>query len=716
MRIKLGKFNLFILIIFFLIGCIDTGSEETPDTQRPVINLIGENPITLEYGDTYNELGAKSVDNIDGDISVHITGTINTRTLGNQIITYSATDASGNSITTTRVIDVIDTVSPAIVIQGANPLTLEYGSTYSELGAIASDPVDGVLSVQVIGSINTAALGEYRISYTASDTSGNSITATRVVNVIDSVPPLLEALGDNPVTVEYGSIYLDQGANAIDTVDGIINAQLAGSINTYLITEQTITYTATDSSGNVSSVDRTVNVIDTISPAITLIGSENITVYLNGIYTEEGANALDNYDGDITNNILITSTVNTSETGDYSVNYSVVDSFGNSVSIERAITVKELTYDFTFVDSNLRLYESSYDHVFDIDFDTAEEISRTLDVSVSNLSTATEGFDFTLNTSQITVSSGELSASITLSIHDDQFLEFNESIILSFTSENFEKTVEILISDTTSTVQLHTSLENEFFNPMTSVIGNSLHVMGSYKIEIYDLVTNTTTASVRFSPSIGVSYGDAVAYNGESYLYGNGYLYKLNIESSQLDIVSQSPWYSEWTSEIQILNNELYVVGGKTAFENSSDFVMIYNFESAQWRQGTPLNQKRYGAASAAIADKLYIFGGNYSSDTSEVFHNNTWSYITSNSLLGRSFDTAVNSGEFIFIAVSDLATNSTILRYDTVNDTWNDTTLSMPSRNYKDSFMYKGRIYIVGGHDNSGNDNSITSFYIGDD
>ncbi len=786
------RLNLFILLAFFLVGCIDIENQETIDTQKPDITLIGENPFTLEYGKTYSEPGANAADNIDDDINVQITGTINSSILGEQVITYSATDTSGNSHTTTRVINIIDTTPPTILIQGVNPLTLEYGATYSEIGAIATDPVDGVLSVQTSGSIDTATLGEYIISYAASDISGNSVTATRVVTVIDYTPPLLEVIGANPMTVEYGSIYLDQGANAIDTVNGVINVQLSGSINTYSLSEQTVTYTATDASGNAttatrtinvtdttapiieiqgdnpltleygdtylelgaavidadyaaessyipediistfedlfdlnnntdiditgaidtsslgvqtitytatdpsgnsSSVDRTVNVVDTTSPAITLIGSENIIVYLDTTYAEGGASALDNYDGDITSSISISGTVNTSETGEYTVFYSVIDSSGNVVSVERSITVKELNYDFTFVDSDLRLYESSYEHIFDLNFDTTEE-------------------------GQITVDSGGTQTYISLTIIDDSLLEYDESITLTFTAENVEREIEVLISDATTATQFHTNLQHSFASPMTSIIKNNLYVATTNKTEVYDLVTRTTSASVTYSPSSGELFGDAITYNEESYMYGDGTLYKLNLNNYKYDIVSQSPWFSSWISEIQIVNDELYIIGGRTTFEDSSDLVTIYNFATGQWRQSSPLNQKRYGAASAVVDDKLYIFGGNFSDDSAEVYDpiNGNWSYITPNSQLGRSFDTATSHGDFIYIIIAEVASNSIVLRYDTVNDLWIETTVNIPSRDYKDSFMYKGRIYIVGGNDNSGSDNSITSFYIGDD
>lgn len=62
--------------------------------------------LTLAVGDTYTELGAVAVDNRGGDITANITvsGTVETKTVGNYIITYSVTDVSGNTATEARTV------------------------------------------------------------------------------------------------------------------------------------------------------------------------------------------------------------------------------------------------------------------------------------------------------------------------------------------------------------------------------------------------------------------------------------------------------------------------------------------------------------------------------------------------------------------------------------------------------------------------------------
>lgn len=88
----------------------------------------------------------------------------------------------------------------------------------------------------------------------------------------------------------------------------------------------------------------------------------------------------------------------------------------------------------------------------------------------------------------------------------------------------------------------------------------------------------------------------------------------------------------------------------------------------------------------------MYVFGGNYSGDTAEVFDSNTnlWTYATSNASLGMTFDTATTSGKYIYVAVSEVAANAKVLRYNTQSNTWATFTLIIPSRTYTDSFLYK--------------------------
>ena len=95
-----------------------------------------------------------------------------------------------------------------------------------------------------------------------------------------------------------------------------------------------MTYDVTDANGNAAvQVTRTVDVVDTTAPVITLVGADPQTIEVGSPYVELGATALDNYDGDLTGSIVIDATaVNTSVVGSYTVTYNVTDSEGNPPS------------------------------------------------------------------------------------------------------------------------------------------------------------------------------------------------------------------------------------------------------------------------------------------------------------------------------------------------------------------------------------------------
>ena len=75
-------------------------------------------------------------------------------------------------------------------------------------------------------------------------------------------------------------------------------------------------------------------------PTITLNGEANITLNVGDTYTEKGATAKDDTDGDISNKITTSGTVNTSKAGKYTISYSVKNSKGKTTTVKRTITVK----------------------------------------------------------------------------------------------------------------------------------------------------------------------------------------------------------------------------------------------------------------------------------------------------------------------------------------------------------------------------------------
>lgn len=79
--------------------------------------------------------------------------------------------------------------------------------------------------------------------------------------------------------------------------------------------------------------------LDSLAPKITILGNNPDTTYLDSVYTDKGATAIDNIDGDITSQIIKLGTVDTHTIGTYQIWYKATDAWGNSDSASRFVIV-----------------------------------------------------------------------------------------------------------------------------------------------------------------------------------------------------------------------------------------------------------------------------------------------------------------------------------------------------------------------------------------
>jgi hypothetical protein len=316
------------------------------NTTAPVITLVGDNTINVNYADNYNEQGATWADTIDGSGNAVIGGDmVNTNTLGTYIVRYNYADSAGNiAAEVTRTVNVVDITKPIITLNSEATMYIENGETYNEQGAVWNDNVDGTGSAIVSGdTVNINMLGTYIVRYNYTDSSGNEADeVTRTVSVVDTQKPTITLLGDSEVTLEVFSFYSDAGATAYDSYDGDLTPKIisSDSINTNLLGDYFVKYNVSDSSGNIADeVSRTVHVVDTTKPILAFKGINPANIYIGDFYSDDGATATDNVDGDITYKIQTVSNVDTAIVGTYAVTYKVSDSSGNEATETRTVNV-----------------------------------------------------------------------------------------------------------------------------------------------------------------------------------------------------------------------------------------------------------------------------------------------------------------------------------------------------------------------------------------
>lgn len=233
---------------------------------------------------------------------------------------------------------------------GTEPLTLVYGKdTYQELGATATANGEQI-EVNISGSVDVTKLGTYEITYKATYLWLFK-TVTREVRVVDTTAPVITLKTVPGYFPLPGEEYVEEGYTAIDDYDGDITNQVQRRVE-----NETVYYTVKDSSGNETTVERPIVHGDITPPTISLKGETNITINAGSAYTEPGYTATDNIDGDITDKVEISGSVNIYHAGTYTLVYTATDDHGNKATAERTVVVKPIKQPTTQTPSGKVIY------------------------------------------------------------------------------------------------------------------------------------------------------------------------------------------------------------------------------------------------------------------------------------------------------------------------------------------------------------------------
>lgn len=237
----------------------------------------------------------------------------------------------------------------ALTLNDSEEIIIEYGGFYQDPGASATlqgttfiqEPI--AVDVTTQGSADLSKVGTYQINYSARYVVESIMgdvtleqTAQRIIRVVDTVSPVITLVSDPDVFTIPGETYLEEGFKASDNYDGDLTDQV---IRTE--TAEAITYLVADSSGNEATIERPIVYHDPIAPELKLKGKASISLKLGSRYQEPGYTATDNCDGDITDLVIVSGNVNTKKAGTYKLKYTVEDSYKNTATAIRTVTVYE---------------------------------------------------------------------------------------------------------------------------------------------------------------------------------------------------------------------------------------------------------------------------------------------------------------------------------------------------------------------------------------
>ncbi len=232
---------------------------------------------------------------------------------------------------------------------GDRELVLEYGAVFEDPGAEASfsgslllrDSQD--IPVRVQGTVDTSTVGTYTLTYEARVVYQDlfwereeSKTADRVVRVVDTQAPQITLTHQNDYYTLPGQPYVEEGFLAVDGYDGDLTDRVVVTV-----LSDHVRYEVTDSSGNRTEITRVILFKDPVAPELHLKGESSMTLTEGDSFADPGCNAYDNCDGDLTQKVQVSGSVDPSRPGTYTLTYTVTDTYGNTSSTTRTVTVAE---------------------------------------------------------------------------------------------------------------------------------------------------------------------------------------------------------------------------------------------------------------------------------------------------------------------------------------------------------------------------------------
>ena len=317
------------------------------DNEDPTIALVGGN-MTIAVNDKktcgrpglsnemYVELGATANDNVAGNLNsvIVISGMVDVKTTGTYVLTYSVSDASGNSASVQRTVEVIDTIAPIINFNGSNLIDL--GKAWVDQTSICDNYDGNVTLVRTAGPKgfpDSYKKGTYTVTYNATDAAGNvANTMVRVYTVGDNKAPIISLNSSDTVIHDVNMPYNSIPPSATDNYDSDDDVSILsyGDVIVFVLGTYQEMFVAKDLSGNSDTAYRYVKVVDRIRPTIS--GDDIYNPLYRDFNPMSGLNLNDNLNTDVElspNVEVVNSNVNIHVTGVYSISYIVTDLSGN---------------------------------------------------------------------------------------------------------------------------------------------------------------------------------------------------------------------------------------------------------------------------------------------------------------------------------------------------------------------------------------------------
>ncbi|MGL5043000.1 MAG: glycosyl hydrolase family 28-related protein [Culicoidibacterales bacterium] len=234
---------------------------EVVDTVAPVINVV---KTVFELGKEIGVNDIVSVSDLDPKTSLRLTQKANELVLGSQEITVEATDSSGNMTQQKVMLTLVDTIAPIINIKITK---FEQGAKIAVADIATAVDLDTKTTLEMSPQIDSSILGEQEVVLVAIDSTGNKTEQKVVVEIVDTVVPLITI---NKTIFEQGSKISAADIAAVTDDDAKTTLEMSPQIDSSILGKQEVILVATDSTGNKTEQKVVVEIVDTSSPVINI--------------------------------------------------------------------------------------------------------------------------------------------------------------------------------------------------------------------------------------------------------------------------------------------------------------------------------------------------------------------------------------------------------------------------------------------------------------
>jgi hypothetical protein len=273
--------NTVVLTITDNNGNSSTASSIVTVTDAMAPSMITQNKIVYLDASGIASIVVADIDNGSTDNCSIVSSSLNLSTfncndLGQNLVTLTATDASGNVGAAGAIVTVLDTISPSVSNLPANITAYatagQCGVTVNWTAITGSDNCSGASITTSTSSGGYFPTGLSTINVTALDASGNSSIGSFTINVIDTIAPVFTSSATNlvvsPNANTCDAMVSWTAPSATDNCSAVSYTFSQASGSTFPLGNTTVVVTATDADGNSRNTSFVVVVTDMIAPSL----------------------------------------------------------------------------------------------------------------------------------------------------------------------------------------------------------------------------------------------------------------------------------------------------------------------------------------------------------------------------------------------------------------------------------------------------------------